>query len=211
MKEKVYTVCYMIMVAAVFTAGVTFAKLQTQEKIRLNEEAELQRVVLGALGIIDRDNPPDALGVRELYEKRVTEEPVQGLTLYSGYADDERKALIGYAFPIGGMGLWSRIEGILAVDGQMRTIKGIDFTKHAETPGLGARITEKQFRKEFEGKILSKKEGTDKYIELISPGAKAGPHDVHAVTGATLTSKGLERFLNEDIERIKEAMATRTR
>jgi Na+-transporting NADH:ubiquinone oxidoreductase subunit C len=206
MKEKIYTVCYMMVVAGVFTAGVTFIKTHTEEQIRLNEEAKLQRVVLGVLGIVPADRTIEPEEVGELYRKRVTKETVDGLTLYAGYADDGE--LIGYAFPVAGMGLWSRIEGILAVDEGLETILGIDFTKHGETPGLGARITEAKFKKQFEKKPLTKKEGTDKYIEFVSPDRALGPHDVHSITGATQTSKGVERFLNADIDRIKDIMAS---
>ena len=43
--------------------------------------------------------------------------------------------------PVHGYGLWSTLYGFLALDGDGRTISGLKFYEHAETPGLGAKST----------------------------------------------------------------------
>ncbi|MEW6358961.1 MAG: FMN-binding protein [Planctomycetota bacterium] len=205
MKEKIYIIGYMIVVAAVFTTGVTFAKIATQEQVRLNEKVRLQRVVLRVLGLYPSDEL-SAEETRALFERRVTEKDVKGLTVYCGYADDEKKQLIGYVFPIGGMGLWSKIEGMLALDPDLNAIIGIDFTKQSETPGLGGRIMEDWFKTQFVGKDVISKDKAGRYIQFVNADKPVGKREVHGITGATMTTNGIQAFLNADIERIRTAM-----
>lgn len=207
MKEKFYTIVYMILVAAVFTAGVTYAKVKTQDRIRLNEEARHQSVVLRALRILKGNDLP-ASEVSELFSRRVTERTVDGLTVYSGYADDARRDFIGYAFRVGGLGLWSRIDGILALDENLETIVGITFGKQGETPGLGGRITEEWFTDQFVGKSVEQSDAAGNYIYFVAEQKELlGPNEVHGITGATQTTDGVAKFLNADIARIKKLMA----
>ena len=205
MREKAYTIAYMIVTAAVFTTGVTYAKLMTQDRIRLNEEVKLERVVLRVLGL-DQGGRLEALQVKETFARRIAKKKIQDLTAYVGYADDARSELIGYAFPIGGMGLWSRIEGMLALNKTLDTVIGIDFTSQAETPGLGGRITEEWFKQQFKGKTIAKRDTAGKYIRFVSPEKKLEANEVHGVTGATMTTNGLDAFLNNDINRIQTVM-----
>jgi Na+-transporting NADH:ubiquinone oxidoreductase subunit NqrC len=39
-----------------------------------------------------------------------------------------------------------------ALDPDLETVKGIEVLDHAETPGLGGRMTEEKFKKQFVGK-----------------------------------------------------------
>ncbi|NOZ20916.1 MAG: FMN-binding protein [Planctomycetes bacterium] len=205
MKEKAYIIGYMAVVAAVFTTGVTFAKIATQEQVRLNAEVRFQRVVLRVLGLTEGGRLSKK-EVGDLFRRRVTEKNVQDLTVYTGYTDDEKRQVIGYAFPIGGMGLWSKIEGMLALGPDLDTIIGIDFTRQGETPGLGARITEEWFKSQFEGKSVTSRGKGGEYIRFVSSDKPLDKHEVHGITGATITTKGVESFLNRDIERIRATM-----
>ncbi|PKK96399.1 MAG: hypothetical protein CVV58_06550, partial [Tenericutes bacterium HGW-Tenericutes-3] len=60
-------------------------------------------------------------------------------------------------------GLWSTLYGYLALETDLKTIKGISFYKHAETPGLGGEIDKPEFQKNFYGKKILSESG-----ELIS-------------------------------------------
>jgi len=204
-KEKLYTIGYMIAVAAVFTSGVTAAKLATEEQVRLNEEARFQAVVLRVLGL-EGGAPLSPAEVKALFARRIEKKTVDGLTVYCGYADDEQTQLVGYAFPVGGMGLWSKIEGMLALNKALDTVIVIDFTKQSETPGLGGRITEPWFRDQFKGKTIGARDDTGRYLRFMAQDKALTVNEVHGITGATMTTDGLDAFLNRDIERIRKAM-----
>ena len=95
--------------------------------------------------------------------------------------------------PIQGYGLWGTIYGFLTLESDMNTIKGISFYEHKETPGLGARIEEPEWRAKWTG-IQS----YDENGEVATGVTKAGnPKDnwVDGISGATLTSRGVSNMI----------------
>ena len=215
MKEKVFTLVYMVAVSVVFTAAVAGMSRATRERVRLNRELAEKRVVMKVLGI---EAPEDAT-LRELlnlYEERVKDAGIvleiagERSPILAGY--DEEGVLVGYAFKIGGRGFWDRIEGYLAVAPDLGKILGISFHRQNETPGLGAEIAKEWFENQFEGKEIPHEAETDAaLIRLLPPGSELGPHDVDAVTGATGTSRAVERFMNEYLRLFLEIMSDNRR
>lgn len=59
-----------------------------------------------------------------------------------------------FVIPISGFGLWAPIYGYLAIQADGNTVIGTTWYEHAETPGLGANITEPWWQKQFEGKLI---------------------------------------------------------
>jgi len=101
--------------------------------------------------------------------------------------------------PVQGTGLWGPIFGYVSVESDMNTIYGVTFDHTGETPGLGAEINTTSFESMFPGKKLYE---ADKFVSIgvIKGGAK--PDDVHgvdAISGGTITSKGLEKMLQDCI------------
>ncbi|MFQ5965086.1 MAG: FMN-binding protein [Candidatus Scalinduaceae bacterium] len=85
----------------------------------------------------------------------------------------------------------AEISLFICVDPDLETIKGIEVLDHAETPGLGGRMTENEFKRQFIGKKLKPK------ISLVRGRETVGSNEVHAITGASYTSKGIENIINE--------------
>jgi Na+-transporting NADH:ubiquinone oxidoreductase subunit C len=95
-----------------------------------------------------------------------------------------------------GKGLWGPIWGYIALKSDLNTIYGIMFDHKDETPGLGAEITKPWFREQFEGRKIFDDEGNFVSVAVVKGGAEPNnPHQVDAITGATLTSKGVDRML----------------
>lgn len=95
-------------------------------------------------------------------------------------------------FPVYGAGLWGPVWGYIAVANDFKTIVGAYFDHEGETPGLGGKIKDDPaFRAQFAGKII---DFTDsKPFSIVKGGAPEGKLDaVDAITGATMTSKGLD-------------------
>ena len=124
---------------------------------------------------------------------------VKDKPLYVGYAEDGR-TIVGYAFPIGGSGFWGPIFGMVAVDPEAARVLGIAFYRHSETPGLGARITEDWFTKQFQGLPLHPIEGDKKIFYLKPAGTGKARDELDAVTGATGTSRAVEAFVNQELD-----------
>jgi Na+-transporting NADH:ubiquinone oxidoreductase subunit C len=92
--------------------------------------------------------------------------------------------------PVEGKGLWSTMYGYLALESDLKTVKGVTFYEHGETPGLGGEIDNQRWKDSWVGKVLFDAQG--KPVFHLKKGLSGD--DVHAVdglSGATLTSNGV--------------------
>jgi len=113
----------------------------------------------------------------------------------------------GYIIPISGKGLWSTMKGYFAIGEDKNSTLGIVFYEHGETPGLGAEVDKPWFQNQF--KIDKGKKIFDKNKNLVSitvnkkKQTNGKSHEVDGITGATVTSNGVTKFLRRDLERYK--------
>lgn len=95
--------------------------------------------------------------------------------------------------PISGTGYGGPIEAMLAVGEDMNTVAGLAVMAHNETPGLGARIDEPAWRRQFVGKRIEDETGTARLS--VARGAATTEFEVDAITGATRTSTAMAQML----------------
>lgn len=111
---------------------------------------------------------------------------------------DEHHRINKIILPVYGSGLWSTLYGFLALQGDTATVIGIRFYEHAETPGLGAEVDSTRWLKQWRGKRVFNAYWQPK-IQLVKGGVdhdKPGTvHQVDALSGATLTNRGVENIL----------------
>lgn len=100
--------------------------------------------------------------------------------------------------PVHGYGLWSTLYGFLALEGDGNTVVGLSFYDHAETPGLGGEVDNPKWKAQWPGKKAFTAEGAPA-LELakggIDPNKPTAIHQVDALAGATLTSRGVSNLL----------------
>ncbi len=101
-----------------------------------------------------------------------------------------------HVFPIYGAGLWGPIWGYVAMDSSLSHIIGAYFDHASETPGLGGKIKDDpSFRAEFKGKSIDF--NSSHAFEIVKGGAPADKNNaIDAISGATMTSKGLDAAIN---------------
>ena len=83
--------------------------------------------------------------------------------------------------------------GFVALEEDTNQIFGLQFYKHAETPGLGAEVDNPKWKAQWKGKKLR-----DEDEKLMIQVAKTpGPNEYHidAIAGATLTSNGVNSLV----------------
>jgi NADH:ubiquinone oxidoreductase, Na(+)-translocating, C subunit len=99
--------------------------------------------------------------------------------------------------PIQGYGLWSTMYGFTALSfkDKQPTLTGITFYQHAETPGLGARITEPEWQEKW-ADIVPYDDNGNPHIDLVKVRNHEAKNQVDAIAGATLTSNGVEHMMN---------------
>lgn len=97
--------------------------------------------------------------------------------------------------PVHGYGLWSTMYGYLALEGDGRTVKGITFYQHGETPGLGGEIDNPSWQAKWTGKEAVGDDGRV-LIQVVKgePRGEGVEHQVDGLAGATLTARGVENL-----------------
>lgn len=99
--------------------------------------------------------------------------------------------------PVYGAGLWGPVWGYLAFDASLQNIVGAYFDHESETPGLGGKIKDDpSFRAQFVGKKVDFSDSKAPF-SIVKGGAPADKANaIDAITGATMTSKGLDAAIN---------------
>lgn len=136
---------------------------------------------------------PQTSEVAPEHPAKVARVPNNALVYHVVDRDEVAKVII----PIEGKGLWSTLYGYLALEPDTRTISGITFYEHAETPGLGGEVDNPRWRGQFDGKFAFDEQG-EAQLEVIkgsvTPG-EAAKYQVDGLAGATLTSRGVTNLL----------------
>lgn len=106
-----------------------------------------------------------------------------------------------YILPVYGAGLWGPIWGYIAFDANGDTIYGAYFAHQGETPGLGAEIEKPAFSSQFEGKDVFAEDGQFQSVAVVKNGQEPADRAwVHAISGGTITSQGVQRMLFDSLE-----------
>jgi Na+-transporting NADH:ubiquinone oxidoreductase subunit C len=99
--------------------------------------------------------------------------------------------------PVRGYGLWSTLYGFLALENDFNTVAGLGFYDHGETPGLGGEVDNPKWKAMWPGKEIY--DDGDVAIELVKGNVDASTpnasNKVDALSGATLTSRGISNLL----------------
>lgn len=198
-ETKFYTITFSFVITFVFVLLLALLNASTIKKVQDNERLFKIRAILKAFEI-EYNNDQKALLI---FEKYVKIKKSNDIDLY--YTDSGTKTLYGIVF--NGSGLWSNISGFLAVDENFERIIGIEFISQAETPGLGGRIEEDWFKKQFRFERLH-----DGSIKMrIGGRGDFDPENgvVDAITGATSTSKAVEKIINEHLAILRNLLGVR--
>lgn len=203
-----------IMVIAVATLLSLAATLLQPAQAR-NLEIEKKRNMLESINV--EATPENAV---ELYEKYIKEgfvlnpegNQVEGVDAFTVVVKNEQKKPLEQQYlpvfraeaadgekviivPVEGKGLWGPIYGYVSLKSDMNTIYGTNFDHKSETPGLGAEINTTQFESQFRGKKIYENGGFTS-VQVVKGGAKENdPHGVDAISGGTITSKGLQKMI----------------
>lgn len=222
--SNLYTFLYasgmVILVAMLLAIAATALKPAQQKNIETEKKVDILKSIGKADGADKASNKhqfvSDAFNkyIKELFVVNSKGEKVEGvdafdvdmkvelskpleqrnLPIYKAVLDDNS---VKYIFPLRGRGLWGPIWGYISLNDDMNTIYGATFAHEGETPGLGAEIATVDFQRQFIGKSIF---NNDKFVSVavVKGGAdKSDPHAVDAISGGTITSKGLEAMLRD--------------
>ena len=121
--------------------------------------------------------------------------------VYNVYeALDTDKKRLGWVVKSSGQGYADRIELLLGIDPELKNISGVFVLEQKETPGLGNKIVTDEWRGQYIGKSTGKSLGVVK-------GGGAGPDDINAITGATISSRAVTDIINTAVADLKGPLA----
>lgn len=207
-----YTFLYSVVLVVVVAALLSIVSLSLQPRQNENRQNEKRQNILSAIHISST-----AANSAELFDKYIKEqfiinakgEKVPGkafdVNIEQQYkqplADRELPVFVAdvdgatkYILPIYGAGLWGPIWGYISLDDNKDTIYGTFFDHQGETPGLGAEIVTPKFNEQFRNKqIFSDHKLVG--IDVVKGGNATGPNEVDAISGGTITSKGVENMV----------------
>lgn len=208
-----YTIGFSLVMVVIVALILAFASESLKPMQKKNVEREKMQNILQSVGLtVSRDD------AKENFNKFITEqivlnekgEKVDGIAFdidilkeyKSGGQKNfpifiyENNGTKKYIIPLVGKGLWGPIWGYIALNEDKNTIAGASFDHKTETPGLGAEINQGWFQSPFIGKKVFDESGAYQSVKVIKGGAKEDDlHGVDAISGGTITSKGVEEML----------------
>lgn len=101
--------------------------------------------------------------------------------------------------PVRGYGLWSTLYGFLVLEGDANTVVGLAYYDQKETPGLGGEVDNPKWKAIWSGKKIyddSGKVAIDVLKGSVEQGHPHALYQVDGLSGATLTSNGVEHMLH---------------
>jgi Na+-transporting NADH:ubiquinone oxidoreductase subunit C len=193
-------------------AGLFDAKENRADEVNSIFEERIERVLIdletGELAdssVVD----PETYDQREAARKPGLSAPVQPANGLGGIKKREKFSFVyqvkddtgqieQVVLPIYGKGLWSTLYGFLAVDSDAKTVRGITFYQHGETPGLGGEIDNSNWKALWVGKQLFDEQG-EIAIEVVKgvvvEGTEKTQYQIDGLSGATITSNGVSQLV----------------
>ncbi|HET8962591.1 MAG TPA: NADH:ubiquinone reductase (Na(+)-transporting) subunit C, partial [Chitinophagales bacterium] len=217
--SNIYTIVYASIVTIIVAIALAFAHSSLEPQMLENEKLATQKDILRSVGLVDLPN------TAEVYDKSITSlvidangklvegvpaetvsmaaefkkpeaEQVHPLFIYT--ADDGSKK---YILPVFGNGLWDKIWGYVALEDDLNTIAGVSMDHKSETPGLGAEIKDnpEKYNDPFIGKSIYDSNNNYVSIRMMKGGIKVPEHEIDGISGATITSEGVNEMMKRGI------------
>ncbi|MDL2320080.1 NADH:ubiquinone reductase (Na(+)-transporting) subunit C [Alistipes sp. OttesenSCG-928-B03] len=227
--NNTYIIVYATVMVVVVALVLAFASLKLQPLQNANVENETKGAILTAIGEEGEMNTvkDKTAYINERYAKYIVEDfavdcngnRVEGANAFdilknlkAEYAKPEEQRQLPvfvsrsddgrtrYVLPLWGAGLWGPVWGYLALEDDWDTIYGAVFDHKSETPGLGAEIATPGFQDQFRGKTIFRNGQFVSIGVTKGVGSSAGnPNAVDAISGGTITSRGVEKMLRDNL------------
>ena len=197
MRDSLHTLLFAAALAVVCSFALAAATRFTKPYIKANRDAERCRTFLEVLEISCPDGA-DAKTLNDIYSLNVTSITHGDLELHRYMTDGQDAGeVIAVAVPFSGPGVWGHIQGVVALQPDLQTIRGIRFYDHEETPGLGGEISAPWFLAQFPGKKMVDAQQRPGFLVRKPSSAPLPENAVDGITGATMTSERVQLIMEK--------------
>ena len=193
---------YIIIYSAVLVVIVAFLLAFVYQALKPMQDAnvalDVKKQILYSLNIRGLDGSEAEAKYAEVVKE---EKDLDGQKIYECQIDGQNIRVAS----LKGMGLWGGISGYVAIDPEGK-VYGAYFNHESETAGLGAEIKDSQaWQEKFIGKQIWDENGN--VVLSIVKKVEDPATQVDVVTGATLTSNGVDTMLKDGLKNIKPTKA----
>jgi Na+-transporting NADH:ubiquinone oxidoreductase subunit C len=198
MKLNTNSNAYIIIYSAILVVVVAFLLAFVYQALKPMQDAnvalDVKKQILYSLNIRNLDGAEAEAKYAEVVKE---EKELDGQKIYECQIDGQNIRVAS----LKGMGLWGGISGYVAIDKEGKVF-GAYFNHESETAGLGAEIKDSQAWQE---KFIGKKIFNDNGEVVLSVVKKVDDPttQVDCVTGATLTSNGVDAMLKDGLKNVK--------
>jgi Na+-transporting NADH:ubiquinone oxidoreductase subunit C len=222
-QSNLYTIVFIIITSFAAALILSVSSSVLKERQERNAELDVKKNILYAVDLLKDSSDPEKLYKEYIrstvvnsqgkvleksapaekinFERELEKKPAEREYPVFMSINEKDGKISAYCIPIVGKGLWSTLYGYLALETDLKTIKGISFYKHAETPGLGGEIEKPEFQKNFYGKKILSESGELVSVTVLKgktrPNSPSLIHEVDGISGATLTVNGVNKLLKD--------------
>ena len=195
MKLNTNSNAYIIIYSAIMVVIVAFLLAFVYQALKPMQDAnvalDVKKQILYSLNIRDLDGSAAEAKYSEVVKNETEKD---GQKLYECQIDGKNIVVAS----LKGMGLWGGISGYLAIDPEGK-VYGAYFNHEGETAGLGAEIKDSQaWQEKFIGKQIWDENGN--VVLSVVKKVENPATQVDCVTGATLTSNGVDAMLKDGLK-----------
>ncbi|MBR1463128.1 MAG: FMN-binding protein [Prevotella sp.] len=189
---------YIILYSTILVIIVAFLLAFVYQALKPMQDAnvalDVKKQILYSLNIRDLDGAEAEAKYAEVVKE---EKDVEGQKVYECNVNGKDIVVAG----LKGMGLWGGISGYVSIDNEGK-VYGAYFNHESETAGLGAEIKDSQaWQEKFIGKKIFGEDG--KVVLSVVKKVDDPETQVDCVTGATLTSNGVDAMLKAGLQPLK--------
>ena len=189
---------YIILYSTILVIIVAFLLAFVYQALKPMQDAnvalDVKKQILYSLNIRDLDGAEAEVKYAEVVKE---EKDVEGQKVYECNVNGKDIVVAG----LKGMGLWGGISGYVSIDNEGK-VYGAYFNHESETAGLGAEIKDSQaWQEKFIGKRIFGEDG--KVVLSVVKKVDDPETQVDCVTGATLTSNGVDAMLKAGLQPLK--------
>lgn len=199
MKKNTNSNSYIIIYSTILVVIVAFLLAFIFQALKPMQDAnvalDVKKQILYSLNIRNLDGAEAEAKYAEVVKKEMD---VDNQKLYVCDVDGKEVGVVSMK----GMGLWGGISGYMALEEKSDGlyVYGAYFNHESETAGLGAEIKDSQeWQEKFIGKRVFGKESPEVLLSVVKK-VEDPETQVDCVTGATLTSIGVNDMIKENMK-----------
>ncbi len=212
--SMLYPIVFMFVTCVLFVGVLALMYRSSEEEIQTYKKDSYQKIILSLLSepicnALGNDPASLLADYPKSYNSYIKQTSIGQLSndIFIAQVNGQ---VVGYCAGLTGKGLWGTMKALVALSPDLKAMKGLAIYEQMETPGLGARIGEEWFLKQFNNITIIKDDAPAGErmvnLELIPEGqVAASPTQIQQITGATITSSSVLRMIKNELNLVYEA------